>query len=94
MHGPPDFLCLDVNGVGHLHDLIRSGQVLTVEPGIYIRIENDIVEDLAEPIEPEDGQGLIRITYPDARAAAEAVVSQNPLINSYGIHHLRIRLRK
>lgn|GEM_PF-4444861 len=43
MHGPPDFLCLDVNGVGHLHDLIRSGQVLTVEPGIYIRIENDIV---------------------------------------------------
>ena len=43
MHGPPDFPCLDVYGVGHLHDLVRSGQVLTVEPGICIRLESDIV---------------------------------------------------
>ena len=57
-------------------------------------IENDIVDDRAEPIAPEDGEGFIRITYPDARAAAEAVASQKPLMNSYGIHYLRIRLKK
>ena len=42
----------------------------------------------------KNGDGLIGITYPDVRAASEAVVSPKPLINSYGIHHLRIRLKK
>ncbi|MFN9800887.1 MAG: M24 family metallopeptidase, partial [Bacteroidota bacterium] len=40
MHGTSHFLGLDVHDVGDWTQPIASGQVFTVEPGIYIREEN------------------------------------------------------
>ena len=67
MHDPLDFPCLDIYGVGHLNDLIRPGQVLTVEPGICIRLENDIAVT-------EDGlHGLMAQTPLEADAIESAM---------------------
>ncbi len=49
-HATSHFLGLDVHDVGHYHQPLKSGMILTVEPGIYlpnksigVRIEDDIL---------------------------------------------------
>jgi len=58
MHGTSHFLGLDVHDVGAKHQPLQAGMVLTCEPGIYIheenigiRIENDILVTVDEPLD-------------------------------------------
>ncbi len=58
MHGTSHFLGLDVHDIGNRFGQVMSGQVFTVEPGIYIpdegfgvRLENNILVTDSDPID-------------------------------------------